>query len=89
MTSPTNDYLKNSDLADKISKEVAPDLQMRWEGSTDDHLPSMCVLPTRIDFYKDSKKIGELYFVHEPMKVISIDDSFKPYEQKFRNKLKI
>ena len=45
--------------------------------------------PNRVGFYQGNKKIGELYFTEDPMRVVELDNSFKQYADELRKKLGI
>ncbi len=43
----------------------------------------------RVGFYQGNKKVGELYFTEDPMRVVELDGSFKQYANKLKKKLGI
>lgn len=45
--------------------------------------------PDHVGFYQGKKKVGELYFMEDPMRVVELDSSFKQYADELRKKLGI
>jgi len=45
--------------------------------------------PDRVGFYERDKKVGELYFTEEPMRLVGLESSFKQYADELRKKLGI
>lgn len=75
MISPTNEYLKKSDLEKKFE-------------CGNPGLPQNVALPDRIGFYSTRHcKIGELYFNSNPPVIVIWHEDFKKYAKRFEEKL--
>ncbi|HLD79348.1 MAG TPA: hypothetical protein VJA18_02215 [Candidatus Nanoarchaeia archaeon] len=89
MGSPTDEYLQRSELLHKALGKVNLDnLETRIEPlSIDGEMvlaPSGC-----LGFYQGNKKVGELYFTEDPIRLVELESSFKQYADELRKKLGI
>ncbi len=91
MTIPTDEYLEREQLVKRVSEQVAPDLESKFE-SSGTGLPSpepSMPLPDHLAFYENGNKIGELYFMKDLAEVVILEEAFRPYAEKLEEVLEI